>query len=100
MRFNINDLFSEAPLALYEQGVKEGLDILSSLRKVLDTAQGSPDADQWLSMVNKVELQAQKTRTIVGVVGATGAGKSSVINAMLDEERLLAPLIVCELAPR
>lgn len=88
-RFNINDLFSEASTALYEQGVKKGLDILSSLRKVLDTAQGSPDADQWLTMVNKVEMQAQKTRTIIGVVGATGAGKSSVINAMLDEERLL-----------
>ena len=26
---------------------------------------------------------------VLGVVGNTGAGKSSVINAMLDEERLV-----------
>lgn len=31
-----------------------------------------------------------KTKTIVGVVGETGGGKSSIINnAMLDEERLV-----------
>ena len=33
--------------------------------------------------------QAVRGKIVVGVVGATGAGKSSVINAMLDEERLV-----------
>ncbi|KAI9753132.1 MAG: Protein kinase C signaling pathway involved MAPKK protein [Chaenotheca gracillima] len=36
-----------------------------------------------------LKTEAKQTRTIVGVVGNTGAGKSSVINAMLDEERLV-----------
>lgn len=33
--------------------------------------------------------QATKTKTVIGVVGNTGAGKSSVINSILDEERLV-----------
>lgn len=88
-RFNINDLFTEASTALYEQGVRKGMEILSSLKTILNGAHGSPDAEEWLTMIKRIELQAEKTRTIIGVVGATGAGKSSVINAMLDEERLL-----------
>jgi ABC-type dipeptide/oligopeptide/nickel transport system ATPase component len=36
-----------------------------------------------------LESQAVPTKTIIGVVGNTGAGKSSVINALVDEQRLL-----------
>lgn len=36
-----------------------------------------------------LQTQSKTTRTVVGVVGNTGAGKSSVINALLDEERLV-----------
>jgi len=87
-KFNINDLFSQSSIAEYEKGVVKGLEILGNLRKALGAAL-SPDADQWLASIDKLEAQAERTRTVIGVVGATGAGKSSVINAMLDEERVL-----------
>lgn len=43
----------------------------------------------WLERIDKTQNHAIKNRTVVGVVGNTGAGKSSVINALLDEERLV-----------
>jgi len=50
----------------------------------------NPDeARMWLERIDKTKKQAVKNRTVVGVVGNTGAGKSSVINALLDEERLV-----------
>ena len=40
-------------------------------------------------MGETLEQRKVDNATIIGVVGNTGAGKSSVINAMLEEERLV-----------
>lgn len=47
------------------------------------------DAADWIKATAELLSRPQQRRTIAGVVGNTGAGKSSVINAVLDEERLL-----------
>ncbi|KAK4163169.1 hypothetical protein QBC43DRAFT_67836 [Cladorrhinum sp. PSN259] len=74
-----------------EQGTKIGVKVLESLKVTLEEflPNGTTQAAEWLKSIADVEALAEPTRTIVGVVGNTGAGKSSVISAVLDEERLL-----------
>ncbi|CAJ2501356.1 Uu.00g042090.m01.CDS01 [Anthostomella pinea] len=71
-----------------ETGVTVGMHLLDRVRNALETFD-SPDVDAWFKTIQELRDRAKPTRTVVGVVGNTGAGKSSVINALLDEERLL-----------
>ncbi len=55
-------------------------------RRVVLADAGPP---HWLDKVNNLQAQFQPTRFIVDVIGDKGAGKSSAINALLDEEEPL-----------
>ncbi|THY16227.1 hypothetical protein D6D01_07752 [Aureobasidium pullulans] len=72
-----------------EAGVKQGISILDSLVQNFELSKETGDSEQWLHQIELVRQEATGARTVVGVVGNTGAGKSSVINAILDEERLV-----------
>ncbi|KAI8234419.1 Nuclear GTPase SLIP-GC [Colletotrichum sp. SAR 10_96] len=74
-----------------EEGVKRGLDFLDHIKNFFNAASSMPDtqAPVWLKAISDLEARSEASKAIVGVVGNTGAGKSSVINALLDEERLL-----------
>jgi phage shock protein A len=75
---------------ILEAGVATSLKILNNLSERFSRyAASSADAKSWSQAIEKLIPQAERKRTVVGVVGNTGAGKSSVINAMLDEERLV-----------
>ncbi|KAJ4378700.1 hypothetical protein N0V86_005571 [Didymella sp. IMI 355093] len=80
---------NEDPVVL-EVAVDKALKILDGFKQVfVQHVASSPDAQAWIQSIDKLCPQAKRKRTVVGVVGNTGAGKSSVINAMLDEERLV-----------
>jgi len=77
------------PLVL-EAGVNQSLIVLEKLREGFSSyAATNGEAYSWIQAIDKLVPQAERKRTVIGVVGNTGAGKSSVINALLDEERLV-----------
>lgn len=73
----------------YETGVKQGLYHLKELKEELGKY-SNQTTSKWLAEIHKLEKRAQlNQRLVIGVMGETGAGKSSLINKLLEEERLV-----------
>ncbi|KAF9636827.1 hypothetical protein BFW01_g7723 [Lasiodiplodia theobromae] len=86
----LQQLSSETNPETLEKGVEKAMELVEMLQTSMDSGQArSRDAAQWLQQIADLKKEAVRSRTVIGVVGNTGAGKSSVINALLDEERLV-----------
>lgn len=86
---SLQELLSTNSVAKLERGVETGLRILADIKAGFDNAKSVPEISQWIESLDTLQSSASTQRTVVGVVGSTGAGKSSVINAVLDEECLV-----------
>lgn len=87
---NIRAIIEHQDPLVLEAGVSKSLAVLETLKeKFAEHAATNAEAQSWVQAIDKLVPQAERKRTVVGVVGNTGAGKSSVINALLDEERLV-----------
>lgn len=87
---SIREIIALQDPRILEAGVAQSMKVLQNLKLSFSRyTETNQDALAWTEAIDKLIPQARRKRTIVGVVGNTGAGKSSVINAMLDEERLV-----------
>jgi hypothetical protein len=83
-------ILAEAAPEILEAEVQTSVKVLDQIKLHLSNLpMQSQEAQQWLQQIENLRKQNVNEPTIIGVVGNTGAGKSSVINAMLDEERLV-----------
>ncbi|KAF5370055.1 hypothetical protein D9758_001123 [Tetrapyrgos nigripes] len=69
-----------------EIALKEGLGMVKTIRACMDKLQLGSKLRQevWLRELKSLEEQTAPT-TLIAVCGATGAGKSSILNAVLDD---------------
>lgn len=90
-KLRLQHIMEDGSPEILEQEVKKTNDFLDALKNhfKVPEAESHPDTSHWLQQIDTLQAQVVNTPTIIGVVGNTGAGKSSVINAMLDEERLV-----------
>lgn len=81
----VRNVARSTDLATLEAGASIGLAVLDELQTPLTDAKQRDLID----VIEHLKKKGEPARTIVSVAGATGAGKSSLINAILNEEKLL-----------
>jgi predicted GTPase len=73
-----------------ESKVADSKHILSSLlNSFKDCGVDSQDNRHWVTQLSNLQNTKVNTPTVIRVAGNTGAGNSSVINALLEEEKLV-----------
>lgn len=79
----------EDSVSKLEAHAKAAYKVIKSIQDALKEATLAQDASRLLGVVNRVNSQRKHAKTVIGVVGDTGSGKSSIINALLNEEMML-----------
>lgn len=81
---------SEQILLNLRHTIEQRKDTLELLDEVFEDGTNlSSTAEHWQLKIKRLRHQTLNKQAVIGVVGATGSGKSSLINAVLDEELLL-----------
>ncbi|EFQ33347.1 uncharacterized protein GLRG_08491 [Colletotrichum graminicola M1.001] len=76
------------PAKLREVNAKT-TELLGDIRVALSSISNLKRAENWRKSIEKLQVEYRMPRFVIGVLGDTGSGKSSLINAVLDEERVV-----------
>lgn len=86
----LQKIMAEASLTVFETEVQNSLRALRELKAPMTKlAKHDIRGTEWTQQIESLQTQPIVQPTVIGVIGNTGAGKSSLINALLDEERLV-----------
>jgi hypothetical protein len=85
----LENIINETSEEKLKCGVEVALGLLKDLKSSMLNAKDNPEVAKWINSIEKLQKRSHSPKTVVGVVGSTGSGKSSIINAILDEEMLV-----------
>ncbi|KAM7222463.1 hypothetical protein V8F06_002241 [Rhypophila decipiens] len=87
------DLFQQAKykesVKHLESAVEVGFNLLDNIKSTITSAKEISAVASFLKSIDNVKASYSSRKPIIGAVGSTGAGKSSLINALLDHESLV-----------
>ncbi|RPA77305.1 hypothetical protein BJ508DRAFT_212931, partial [Ascobolus immersus RN42] len=92
--FNFRAALEDRPVEVLEEVVGKATNLLDEIKKAVNECgrterRGNFDNTMLIKQIDEARSKSKQAKTIIGVVGNTGAGKSSVINALLDEEKIV-----------
>ncbi|PYH82208.1 hypothetical protein BO82DRAFT_432039 [Aspergillus uvarum CBS 121591] len=70
-----------------ESAVTKGVKVLTEMRELFSESDDWVTETDWRAEIEKTLSKARKEKVVIGIVGSTGAGKSSLIN--VDEKGVL-----------